>query len=267
MHIDHDRVPQDTPRDSEGTGTASGDASDASVSAEEIARFSSIAREWWDPRGPMRPLHAMNPVRIGWIDSHLPLRSRRQPRLRVLDLGCGAGLASEALARAGHDVLAIDASADGIAAARRHLEQQPLPSGAGSLAYRVGSAERLVKEGQTFDAVVALEIIEHVTDPAIFMQLLARLACPGGQVFVSTMNRTPRAFAFAKIGAEYVLRLLPIGTHDWRKFVTPSELGAYGRHAGLRLNDIAGLTADLSGNTWRVSRDLGVNYIAAFSKS
>ncbi|NHN84272.1 bifunctional 2-polyprenyl-6-hydroxyphenol methylase/3-demethylubiquinol 3-O-methyltransferase UbiG [Acetobacter musti] len=242
------------------------DARGGSVSAEEIARFGAIAREWWDPAGPMRPLHAMNPLRIGWIDRHLPLRSRKQPRLRVLDLGCGAGLASEALAAAGHDVLGLDASAEGIAAARQHLKENPLPASAGSLTYRVGSAETLVAEGETFDAVVALEIIEHVTDPAAFMAMLAVLVRPEGHVFVSTMNRTARAFAFAKIGAEYVMRLLPVGTHDWRKFVTPAELAGFGRRAGLRLQDMAGMTPDLFGNHWRESRDTGVNYIAAFSR-
>lgn len=237
-----------------------------SVSPEEIARFGAIAREWWDPTGPMRPLHAMNPLRIGWIDRHLPLRGRKQPPLRVLDLGCGAGLASEALAKAGFDVLGMDASEQGISAAREHVRENPLPHGSGPLAYRTGSAEILVEEGAAFDAVVALEIIEHVTDPGTFMKLLASLTRPEGKIFVSTMNRTPRSFAFAKIGAEYVMRLLPVGTHDWRKFVTPAELGLYGRQAGLRLENIAGMSTDLFGRTWRESRDLGVNYIAAFSR-
>ncbi|NHO31661.1 bifunctional 2-polyprenyl-6-hydroxyphenol methylase/3-demethylubiquinol 3-O-methyltransferase UbiG [Acetobacter fallax] len=267
MHPNHNPASREDiciDDDAELTGqNAHGD----SVSAEEIARFGAIAREWWDPAGPMRPLHAMNPLRIGWIDRHLPLRSRKQARLRVLDLGCGAGLASEALAQAGHDVLGMDAAAEGIAAARRHLEQHPLPSAAGSLTYRVGSAETLVTEGEMFDAVVALEIIEHVTDPVAFMRMLAELVRPGGNVFVSTMNRTVRAFAFAKIGAEYVMRLLPVGTHDWKKFVTPAEMAGYGRQAGLRLDDMAGMTPDLFGNSWRESRDLGVNYIAAFSRS
>lgn len=263
MHSAHDSDWQTTEPE---TATGQANASAASVSPEEIARFGAIAREWWDPTGPMRPLHAMNPLRIGWIDRHLPLRSRKQSPLTVLDLGCGAGLASEALAKAGHDVLGMDASAEGIAAARKHLEDNPQPAGSGSLAYRVGSAEALVAEGVTFDAVVALEIIEHVTDPTAFMSMLANLVKPGGWVFVSTMNRTARAFAFAKVGAEYIMRLLPVGTHDWRKFVTPSELGHYGRQAGLGLEDIAGMTPSLLGDSWRESRDLGVNYIAAFTR-
>ncbi|MFT8720447.1 bifunctional 2-polyprenyl-6-hydroxyphenol methylase/3-demethylubiquinol 3-O-methyltransferase UbiG [Acetobacter sp.] len=261
MHSSHD-----SDRHVPGQQAEADNAHAASVSQEEIARFGALARDWWNPTGPMRPLHAMNPLRIGWIDRHLPLRSKKQSRLTVLDLGCGAGLASEALAKTGHDVLGMDASAEGVAAARQHLAENPLPSAAESLAYRVGSAEELVSEGVTFDAVVALEIIEHVTDPAAFMTMLANLTRPGGQVFVSTMNRTARAFAFAKIGAEYVARLLPVGTHDWRKFVTPSELASYGRHAGLRLDDMAGMTPDLLGRSWRESRDLSVNYIAAFSR-
>lgn len=236
----------------------------SSVSPEEIARFSALADQWWDPTGPMRPLHAMNALRIDWACRHFPLRGRTTRRVRVLDIGCGAGLASEALAKAGHDVLGLDASADGISAARTHLETHPLPEGAGSLAYRVGSAEELVAETVRFDVVVALEIIEHVTDPEVFMSMLADLVEPGGVVIVSTMNRTLRSLAVGKIGAEYILRLLPIGTHEWRKFLTPAELGRFARAASLRIQAIAGMTPSLSG--WKESRDLSVNYIAAFRK-
>ncbi|MDG6093514.1 bifunctional 2-polyprenyl-6-hydroxyphenol methylase/3-demethylubiquinol 3-O-methyltransferase UbiG [Acetobacter sp. AN02] len=237
----------------------------ASVSEEEIARFGSIAAQWWDPKGPMRPLHAMNPLRIGWISHFLPLRAKKQPPLRLLDIGCGAGLASEALATEGHDVTGLDASGQGISAARAHLEACPLPPGAGPLTYRTGSAEELVSKGAAFDAVVALEVIEHVTDPAAFMDLLARLTLPGGQVFISTMNRTPRAWLFAILGAEYIARLLPTGTHDWNKFLTPAELAAAGRSAGLRMTDISGMVPGIGG--WKKSRNLNVNYITRFTKS
>lgn len=220
--------------------------------ASEIEKFSRLAHRWWDPAGPMRPLHAMNPVRIGWIAARLPGGAR------VLDLGCGAGLAAEALARAGFDVTGVDASGEAIGAAEAHA------AGCGlALRYSVGSAEALVEDAQVFDAVCALEVIEHVEDPAAFMALLARLTRPeGGTVFVSTLNRTMRSLAVAKIGAEYVARLLPAGTHDWRRFVRPETLAAHGRAAGLRLTDLTGLA--MSGNAWRLSRAVDVNYLAAF---
>ncbi|MFH7810559.1 MULTISPECIES: bifunctional 2-polyprenyl-6-hydroxyphenol methylase/3-demethylubiquinol 3-O-methyltransferase UbiG [Acetobacter] len=236
----------------------------SSVSDEEIARFSALAEQWWNPSGPMRPLHAMNALRIDWASRHLPLRGRTTRRAKILDIGCGAGLASEALAKAGYDVLGLDASANGIAAAKEHLAACPLPEHAGPLHYRNGSAEDLVAEGCEFDAVVALEIIEHVTDPAAFMDMLAQLAGPKGTVIVSTMNRTLRSLAVGKIGAEYILRLLPVGTHEWRKFIQPSELGQYARAAGLRMTAIAGMMPGPMG--WKETRDLGINYIAAFTK-
>ena len=230
--------------------------SPASVVEAEVGRFDKLAARWWDPAGPMRPLHAMNPLRVGWIDRRIPPSCR--PSCRVLDVGCGAGLAAEALARLGHDVLGVDAAPEPIAVARAHAE------GAGlALRYRVGAAEDLVAEGLRFPVITALEVIEHVADPAAFLGLLAALLEPGGRLFVSTLNRTPRSLLVAKVGAEYVLRLLPAGTHEWRRFVTPVELGAAGRLAGLRLEATAGMSYDPLRRAWRESRDLGVNYIAA----
>lgn len=233
-----------------------------SVAPEEIAHFSDLAANWWDPAGPMRPLHAMNDLRTGWSMRHLPAPLAADgARRTLLDIGCGAGLASEAFARAGYDVTGLDASQAAITAGRLHLRQHPLPASAGPLTYRCASAETLMAEGERFDAISALEVIEHVTDPAAFLRMLATLLCPGGVMVVSTMNRTWRSMAMAKIGAEYVLRLLPVGTHDWRKFITPAELGRHAAQAGLRVTDIAGMVPGLGG--WRESRDLAVNYIAA----
>jgi 2-polyprenyl-6-hydroxyphenyl methylase/3-demethylubiquinone-9 3-methyltransferase len=178
-----------------------------------------------------------------------------------LDLGCGAGIAAEALARCGHSVLGLDASADAVAAAEAHAAGLGL-----DLAYRVGSAEDVLAEGARFEAVTALEVIEHVEDQAGFMRLLASLVEPGGTVFVSTLNRTLRSLAVAKIGAEYVARLLPRGTHDWRRFLAPEALAAHGRAAGLSLIDITGMEMGVLSGDWRATRDVGVNYLAAFRR-
>jgi 2-polyprenyl-6-hydroxyphenyl methylase/3-demethylubiquinone-9 3-methyltransferase len=231
----------------------------SSVDPLEINKFSKLAADWWNPAGPMRPLHRMNPLRVDWVDSRIT--ARLGGPVRLLDLGCGAGIAAEALARRGHTVLGVDASAEAIAAAEAHAEGEGLP-----LTYRVGAAEDLEAEGQRFDVVTSLEVIEHVDDQQGFMRLLANLTQPGGLVFISTLNRTLRSLAVAKIGAEYIARLLPAGTHDWRRFVAPEALAGYGREAGLRLIDITGMEmSPLTGN-WRASRDVGVNYLAAFQK-
>jgi 2-polyprenyl-6-hydroxyphenyl methylase/3-demethylubiquinone-9 3-methyltransferase len=242
-----------------GTGTAIG---------TEIAKFDRLAAQWWDPQGPMAPLHAMNPARMGWIISRLarlhgrdPASARPLAGLRVLDVGCGAGLASETLARAGAKVTGLDAATTALGAARAHAA-----AGGLDITYREGMPETLLAEGVGgFDAVLALEVIEHVADREAFCRHLAGLVAPGGpkggSVFLSTLNRTPRSYLMAKLGAEYLLRLLPVGTHDWRMFVRPAELGADLRAAGLRVAEIAGLTMDRPGGKWRISRDVGVNYL------
>lgn len=227
----------------------------SSVRPEEIALFDDLAARWWDPAGPMRPLHMMNPPRAAWV---LERVARHFPGpVRILDVGCGAGLLSESLARAGHEVLGLDAGAEVIAAAQAHAQGQGL-----TLSYRNATAEALVAEGRKFPVITALEVLEHVDGPGEFIATLAALLEPGGLLFVSTMDRSRKSFLVAKLGAEYLLRLLPAGTHNWRQFVTPAELGGHCRAAGLRLCGTAGISfAPLAGG-FRISRDTSVNYIA-----
>jgi len=226
-----------------------------SVRAGEVQKFEALAARWWDVSGPMKPLHMMNPVRAGWVLERIRRRYGSVEGVRVLDVGCGAGLLSEALAKAGCAVTGVDAASEVVEVARRHAGEAGV-----AVDYRVGTAEAIFLGGERFEVVTALEVIEHVAEPAAFVGTLAGLLEPAGVVFLSTINRTRRSYVTAKVGAEYVLRLLPVGTHEWKQFVTPVELGAMCRAAGLRLADVAGL--EFSAGRFVVGRDTGVNYIA-----
>jgi len=228
-----------------------------SVSLQEIARFDAMAGRWWDPDGPMRPLHRMNPARVGWIMAQRARHGSGPLAGRVLDVGCGAGIAAEAMAREGLAVLGIDAAPDVIAAAAAHAQGAGLP-----VSYRVAAAEDLLAESERFGVITALEVIEHVTDPAGFLRSLAGLATPGGVLVLSTLDRSPASFLAAKVAAEYLLSWLPVGTHDWRRFLRPTELAAALRGAGWRPVASAGLAMDLAGR-WRVTARPGVNYLMA----
>lgn len=234
---------------------------DGTLSAYEVARFAALAEDWWAPDGPMAPLHRMNPLRAAWIERHIRARFSANLPGEILDIGCGAGLLAERLAARGFPVLGLDAAEPAIRAAEAHAAGRDLP-----LRYRADRLESLIAEGARFPVVTALEVIEHVPDPARFMARLAEVTAPGGLLIVSTMNRTLRALAVAKIGAEYVARLLPRGTHDWRQFLAPRTLSGLAAAAGLRPLTSAGLSYDPWRRRWAESRDLSINYIMAFEQ-
>jgi 2-polyprenyl-6-hydroxyphenyl methylase/3-demethylubiquinone-9 3-methyltransferase len=236
------------------------------VDAAEVAKFEAMAAEWWDPAGKFRPLHLMNPCRLDYIVDQVAAEFGRDPKrphpfegLRLLDIGCGGGLLAEPMARLGAEVVGVDAAAGNIPVARLHAEQSGL-----AIDYRVGTAEALAAAGESFDAVLAMEIIEHVADPATFLVACRALLKPGGLMVASTINRNPKSFLVAIVGAEHVLRWLPRGTHDWSKFITPTELDALLRGAGLAPVDAKGFVFDPLAWGWRLSdRDLSVNYVTA----
>lgn len=243
-------------------------ASAPSVDPAEVARFSAMAAEWWDPTGKFRPLHQLNPVRLAFIRDQIAARYGRDPLaerplrgLRVLDIGCGGGLVAEPMARLGAEVVGIDASAENIGIARAHAAESGL-----DIAYRAAAAEDLVAQQERFDVVLALEILEHVADLRGFLAACAALTRPGGALVAATLNRTPQSFLLAIVGAEYVLGWLPRGTHDWRRFVRPSELAAGLRPHGVQVTVLRGMSYDLIADRWRQSDDLSVNYLAFCTK-
>jgi 2-polyprenyl-6-hydroxyphenyl methylase/3-demethylubiquinone-9 3-methyltransferase len=244
------------PRGGPGPGTT--------VDAGEIARFSAIAAEWWDPRGKFKPLHKYNPIRIGYIRDAVCARFGRDPAsvlplqgLRIVDIGCGGGLLAEPLARLGAEVVGIDAAERNVKVASLHADESGV-----NVDYRNTTAEALAEAGEKFDVVLALEVVEHVADVPLFLQSLCTLLEPGGMLFLATINRTPKAFALAIVGAEYVLRWLPRGTHDWRKFLKPSELAAGLRPYGVSVRDLTGVTYNPLRDEFSLNRrDLDTNYM------
>lgn len=229
----------------------------------EIARFSALSREWWNPTGKFRVLHKFNPVRLAYIRDHACRHFGRDPRsdkalegLRILDIGCGGGLIAEPMARLGAEVVAADASRTNIEVARIHANESGVP-----VDYRETSAEDLAEAGERFDIVLNMEVVEHVADVNLFMGACAEMVKPGGLTFVATINRTAKAFALAIVGAEYVLGWLPKGTHTWDKFVTPAELDATFAANGLRRIDQTGVFYNVLADEWRTSRDMDVNYM------
>ncbi|PVZ20226.1 MULTISPECIES: bifunctional 2-polyprenyl-6-hydroxyphenol methylase/3-demethylubiquinol 3-O-methyltransferase UbiG [unclassified Pseudomonas] len=224
----------------------------SNVDHAEIAKFEALAHRWWDRESEFKPLHDINPLRVTWIDERVSLAGKT-----VLDVGCGGGILSEAMAQRGATVTGIDMGEAPLSVARLHQ----LESGV-QVTYRQITAEALAAEapGQ-FDVVTCLEMLEHVPDPASVIQACATLVKPGGQVFFSTINRNPKAYLFAILGAEYVLKLLPRGTHDFKKFIRPSELGAWSRTANLAVKDVIGLTYNLLTKHYKLARDVDVNYM------
>ena len=232
------------------------------VDEAELARFAALASQWWDPRGKMAPLHKFNPVRLGYIRDAACRRFGRDPKrldclegLRMLDIGCGGGLLSEPLARLGADMVGADPAEANIEAARLHAADGGLV-----IDYRATTAEALAEAGERFDIVLAMEVVEHVADVNLFVKLVASMVKPGGLMIAATLNRTLKSFALAIVGAEYVLRWLPRGTHQWDKFVTPNELEIAMELGGLRVIDRAGVVYNLLADRWEPSRDMDVNY-------
>ena len=222
------------------------------VDNAEVAKFEGLASRWWDAESEFKPLHQINPLRLGWISDRVSLKSKT-----VLDVGCGGGILSESMARSGASVTGIDLAEAPLSVARLHAKQSKL-----QVEYRDVSAEDFATEKPAhFDCVTCLEMLEHVPDPASTVAACATLVKPGGRVFFSTINRNPKSWVFAIVGAEYILRLLPRGTHDWQKFIKPSELDGYCRAAGLHVDEIIGLTYNPLTSRYKLEDDVDVNYM------
>jgi 2-polyprenyl-6-hydroxyphenyl methylase/3-demethylubiquinone-9 3-methyltransferase len=236
----------------------------STVDSSELAKFNAMAEAWWDPSGDFKPLHVLNPTRIAFIrdvaQRHFGCEPCDTPldRLTLCEIGCGGGLLTEPMRRFGAEVTGVDPSARNIGIARSHAE-----AGGLKITYLQCAAEDMVERGAGFDIVLAMEVVEHVANVDVFIASCAQLVKPGGLMFLATLNRTAKAFALAIVGAEYVMRWLPRGTHDWRKFVKPSELAHPLRRAGFTIERLTGVTYNPLADRWSLSRDLDVNYMLA----
>ncbi len=245
------------------------DRDPSTVDRAEVEQFSRLAAQWWDAKGPMTVLHKFNPVRLAYIRDQAAARFQRDAKqigclagLRMLDIGCGGGILCEPLARLGATVVGADPSQSNIEVARRHAAQADL-----KIDYRATTAEALADTGERFDVVLAMEVVEHVTDVDVFVRRCSEMLKPGGMMIAATINRTLKSFALVIVGAEYVLRWLPRGTHRWDKFVTPNELESAMKKAGLSASDERGVVYNLFADSWQLSPDMDVNYMVAADKS
>ncbi|HVU43722.1 MAG TPA: bifunctional 2-polyprenyl-6-hydroxyphenol methylase/3-demethylubiquinol 3-O-methyltransferase UbiG [Xanthobacteraceae bacterium] len=239
------------------------------IDAGEVAHFTRLSGQWWDPRGPWATLHRFNPVRLGYIRDRTAAHFSRDPArldslagLRILDIGCGGGVLSEPLARLGATMVGADPVEENIAAAAHHAAQAGL-----AIDYRSTTAEALAEAGERFDVVLAMEVVEHVADVDLFIEAAADLVKPGGLMFVATLNRTMKSFALAIVGAEYILRWIPRGTHRWDKFITPDELELALEQAGLHVIDEAGVIYNVFADRFQLSTDMDANYMVVAEKA
>ena len=243
--------------------------SQSTINDAEIAKFTAMAEEWWDPKGKFKPLHKFNPVRLAYIRDQLIAHFGRDGSvmrplkgLRIVDIGCGGGLLCEPLTRLGATVTGVDAAERNIAIAKIHAEKSGL-----SIDYRVTTSEALVAAGESYDVVLNMEVVEHVDNVPLYMKSCADLVAPGGLMFTATLNRTARAFALAVFGAEYVLGWLPKGTHDWKKFLTPDEIRSLITRNGLKVTGEKGVVFHPIADEWRLSSDMGINYMVLAERS
>jgi len=244
-------------------------ASASTIDDDEVARFSRLSGQWWDARGPMAALHKFNPVRLAYIRDRTAAHFSRDPKrldslagLRMLDIGCGGGILAEPLARLGAAVVGADPSDANIAVAQHHAAQSGL-----KIDYRNTSAEALAAAGESFDVVLAMEVVEHVADVGLFVEVAAEMVKPSGLLFVATLNRTVKSFALAIVGAEYILRWLPRGTHQWDKFVTPNEIEIAIEQSGMHIAGETGVIYNLLADRWQLSADMDVNYMVVAEKN